>query len=366
MGRKIYAFAMIACGFIASPANAEVKLDALRLPAGFEISLWAEVEGARSLAVGDGFVVVSTLDKHVYAVPFDTSTYMAAQPIVLADNLKVPNGVALVGGVLYIAEQHRVIRWGDAPFDIASPIQTAVQVGPNLPDKAWHGWRSITEGPDGRVYVALGSPCNICTTEAPEGSIVAMNPDGSDFEVYARGIRQSVGLAFHPVTKALYFSDNNADWMGDNAPPGEMNRADAPGQHFGFPFYGGGKARTKEFLKETPPADLQFPVIEFQAHTANLGFRFYQGEMFPPDIKGDAIIAQHGSWNRRVPIGYRLMRVRFDADNNPASKEVFIDGWLRRGRSWGRPVDVKELPDGSLLVSDDTAGVIYRITYKMP
>ncbi len=366
MRQKIYAFAVIACGLIALPADADVKLDALTLPAGFEIAVWAEVEGARSLAVGDGFVIVGTLDKHVYAVPFDTNTYVAAPPIILADNLKVPNGVALVGGVLYIAEQHRIVRWGSEPFDVANPARTPVQVGPNLPDKAWHGWRSITEGPDGRVYVSLGSPCNICVSEPPEGSIVRMNPDGSDFEVYARGIRQSVGLAFHPATQVLYFSDNNADWMGDNSPPGEMNRVDAPGQHFGFPYYGGGRARTKEFSKQTPPRDVQFPVVEFQAHTATLGFRFYQGDMFPPDIKGDAITAQHGSWNRRVPIGYRLMRVRFDGDYNPVSKEVFVDGWLRRGRSWGRPVDVKELGDGSLLVSDDTAGVIYRITYRAP
>lgn len=366
MRRTFFAFAVVAYCFIASPVAAEVKLDALKLPAGYEIAVWAEVDGARSLAVGDGFVIVGSMGKQVSVVPFDASSYAASQPFVLADNLKVPNGVALVGGVLHIAEQHRVVRWGDAPFDIANPAQTPLQVGPNLPDKAWHGWRSIAEGPDGRVYVTLGSPCNICTTQSPEGSVVAMNPDGSDFEVYASGIRQSVGLAFHPVTRALYFTDNNADWMGDNAPPGEMNRADAPGQHFGFPYYGGGKARTKEFLKETPPADVQFPVVEFQAHTANLGFRFYQGEMFPSDVKGDAIVAQHGSWNRRVPIGYRLMRVRFGADNNPVSKEVFVDGWLRRGRSWGRPVDVKELPDGSLLVSDDTAGVIYRITYQAP
>lgn len=365
MRQQIFAFVMIACGLATASASAEVKLDALNLPAGFEIAVWAEVDGARSMAIGDGFVVVGSMGKHVHVVPFDADSFAAGQPIVLADNLKVPNGVALVGGVLYIAEQHRVVRWGDAPFNLGGSAQP-VQVGPNLPDKAWHGWRSITEGPDGLVYVTLGSPCNICMPESPEGSIVRMKPDGSDFEVYARGIRQSVGLAFHPVSQALYFTDNNADWMGDNAPAGEMNRADAPGQHFGFPYYGGGRARTKDFMKEVPLADVRFPVVEFQAHTANLGFRFYQGDMFPADIKGDAIVAQHGSWNRRIPIGYRLMRVRFDGEYNAVSKEVFVAGWLRRGRSWGRPVDVKELPDGSLLVSDDMAGVIYRITYQTP
>lgn len=358
--------ALLILGVSNAPARADVKLDSLKLPEGFKISVWAEVADARSLAVGPDFVIVGSMGKTVQAVPFDPATYAAGEPVVLTESLSVPNGVALLDGVLYIAEQPRVVRWGDKPFSLAEPVQEPVQVGPNLPDKAWHGWRYITAGPDGLLYVSLGSPCNICVPESPEGSVVRMQRDGSGFEVYATGVRQSVGLTFHPQTGDLFFTDNGADWMGDNTPSGELNRATAAGQHFGFPHYGGGRSVTKDFRKQAPPADAQFPAMEFQAHTANLGVLFYQGDMFPADYKLDGFTAQHGSWNRRVPIGYRLMRVRFDAAGEAMSKEVFIRGWLRKGRPWGRPVDLKELPDGSLLLSDDLAGVIYRITYEAP
>ena len=271
--------AFLFAGVFHAPAKAEIKLDSLNLPEGFKISIWAEVVDARSMAVGPDFVIVGSMGKAVRAVPFDPVTYAAAKPVLLTDSLSVPNGVTLLDGFLYIAEQPRVVRWGSKPFSMDDPVQEPVQVGPNLPDKAWHGWRYITAGPDGLLYISLGAPCNICVPETPEGSIVRMRGDGSGFEVYAAGIRQSVGLTFHPQSGELFFTDNGADWMGDNTPSGELNRVTAPGQHFGFPYFGGGRSVTKDFRRQKPPEDVRFPAMEFRAHTANLGVLFYQGSM---------------------------------------------------------------------------------------
>lgn len=190
-----------------------------------------------------------------------------------------------------------------------------------------------------------------------------MNPDGGEAEVYAHGVRNSVGMDFHPETGDLYFTDNNVDMMGDDNPPGEFNAAPEKGMHFGFPFYAGGDARHQDWKDKQPPQEVTFPEVEFQAHTANLGFKFYTGKMFPAEYQGDAIIAQHGSWNRTEPVGYKLERVTFNDNNQVTGQQTFIDGWLIEGEAWGRPTDVLQLPDGSLLVSDDYNGVIYRVSY---
>jgi len=357
------AFAVTVVFAMATPARA-VDLKSIKLPDGFSIAVWAEVPGARSMAVGDGFVIVGTQGENLYALPFDRQSLQAGAVKLLADGLKMPNGVALLDGVLYLGEQHQVTRWGEGPFDINGPVPTPVKIGPDLVDDAWHGWRYMVVGPDKRLYVALGTPCNVCMPGEMAGRIISMDGSGGDVQTVATGIRNSVGLTFHPGNGDLYFTDNGADMMGDNVPPEEMNRVTAMGQSFGYPWFGGGRARTAEFRDQSPPDDVQFPVAEFQAHTAGLGFVFYQGATLPAEYRGDAILAQHGSWNRTFPVGYRLMRVRMDEDGKVKGKEVFASGWLQRGRDWGRPVDVKELPDGSLLVSDDKAGVIYRITYQ--
>jgi glucose/arabinose dehydrogenase len=346
-------------------ADGPVALSEIDLPEGFSIHEWAEVDGARSMVVGDNFVVVGTQGDAVYLVPFD-ATMKAAETQLIADGMNVPNGVALVEGVLYIAEQSRLVRWGDAPFDPANPDQTPVKIGPDLPDLAHHGWRYMATTPDNQLLIALGSPCNICTPEGMQGSLIKVDPQTGDHAVVATGIRNSVGVAFNPTTGVPFFTDNGADMMGDDSPPGEMNALIDEGSSYGFPWYGGGHDRTPDFAEANVPENAVFPVMDLQPHAASLGFIFYQGEMFPPTYKGSIIVAQHGSWNRTFPVGYNLMHLGTDAEGMPVSKQDFATGWLDKGDVTGRPVDVKELPDGSILVSDDMNGLIYRITYSAP
>ena len=221
----------------------------------------------------------------------------------------------------------------------------------------------MVAGPRGRLYVAVGAPCNICALSGLEGTIVSLNAGGGMPEIFARGVRNSVGMDFQPASGHLFFTDNGADRMGDDVPPDELNRAARAGLHFGFPYFGGGDSRTSEFRNAEPP-EVTMPVVRFGAHVAALGVHFYRGAMLPAEYRNDAFVAQHGSWNRSVPDGYRVVRVRFDAGGRAQSYEIFAEGWLLGGSAWGRPVDVKELADGSLLVSDDRSGIVYRITYR--
>ena len=233
-----------------------------------------------------------------------------------------------------------------------------------MPAKFHHGWHYIRFGKDNKLYVSVGAPCNICEVNGIEGTIIRMDPDGKNMEIFAHGIRNSVGFDFHPVSDVLHFTDNGVDMMGDRIPAGEFNAAPKPGMHFGFPWYAGGKSRHKDWKDKQAPADATFPVVEFEAHVAAIGTMFYTGDMFPKQYQNDAFVAQHGSWNRSDPIGYRIMRIKFDKNGRVKGKEVFADGWLINGEAWGRPVDILQLPDGSILVSDDYQGVIYRISYK--
>lgn len=352
----------------AMAADLSKNLEKLNLPDGFGIEIYADnVPGARSMALGQstGTVFVGTREDKVYAVVDKDKDRKADKVVTILDGLKVANGIAMHQGSLYVAEQHRIVRYPAPGFSLDLPFeQMGEVVYDKLPDKSHHGWRYIDFGPDGKLYVTVGAACNICDFEDPEGSILRMNPDGSEAEIFARGMRNSVGLAFHPVTGVLYFTDNNTDMMGDDIPPGEFNAAPEKGMHFGFPYYAGGHARHKNWKDKTPPQEVTFPKVEFPAHTAPLGVEFYTGDMFPEEYKNDALVAQHGSWNRTEPIGYRLMRVKFDDENKVEGTEIFVDGWLVKGEAWGRPVDLLQLPDGSVLVSDDYQGVIYRIFYE--
>ncbi|MEK9723298.1 MAG: PQQ-dependent sugar dehydrogenase [Rhodospirillaceae bacterium] len=356
---------------LAGCANAQdrLPLDSLRLPPGFKIELYARVPAARTMVVMEewGVVLVGSRGPVIHAVVDDDKDGKADAVGALFTGLQSANGIAWKDGWFYVAEQHRLTRYR------APDLKTLAQAQPEVlfdrfPDSPWHGWRYARFGPDGLLYVAVGAPCNICAVDGLKGTVVRFPQLHGAPEIFASGVRNSVGLAFHPVTGHLYFTDNGGDNMGDDSPPDEFNHAPSPGLWFGFPWYGGGRDRSPQFMNRPLPGPATFPAVNFGAHIAALGVEFYTGDQFPADYKNDAFVAQHGSWNRSVPDGYRLMRIRFDKTTHTAvGKEVFIDGWLdKAGDAWGRPVDVKQLRDGSLLLSDDHAGAIYRISYVGP
>jgi glucose/arabinose dehydrogenase len=328
------------------------------------IEVFAQVPGARSLAVAEegARIYVGTHSDRVFAVLDRDRNGHADELVEVARDLKVPNGVAIApDGALFVVEQHQISR-----FDPAGEREVVVPPGV-LPDSRHHGWHYAAFGPDGRLYVTVGAPCNICAVRGFEGTIVRLRPDGQELEIFARGVRNSLGLDWRPQTQELFFTDNGGDGLGDLIPPDELNRVPERDLHFGYPYFWGPGQPYPQFAGVEPPGPITHPALNFEAHVAALGVHFYRGRMFPQDYRGDAFVAQHGSWNRTDPIGYRVMRVSFDASGRPTGKQVFIDGWLGGGgRAWGRPVDIAELPDGSLLISDDAAGVVYRVTYRRP
>jgi glucose/arabinose dehydrogenase len=348
---------------LACAACAEPALDQLQLPPGFRIALFAdEVRNARSLALGDaGTVFVGTRDAgNVYAIVHDGERATAVKRI--AKGLDSPNGVAFRDGALFVAENSRILRFDDieARLDDA-PKPVVVSAG--FPDDDHHGWKFIAFGPDGKLYVPVGAPCNICEPSERHALISRIAADGSGYEVVARGVRNSVGFDWNPADGTLWFTDNGRDWLGDDTPPCELNQVTAAGQHFGYPYCHGGDIADPEFGGEDHPcADFVPPQLRFGAHTAPLGMRFYSGGMFPPEYRGDAFVALHGSWNRSRKSGYQVVRVRMDGGKAVAA-EPFVQGWLQDEKVLGRPVDVLVMPDGSMLVSDDKNGAIYRITH---
>jgi glucose/arabinose dehydrogenase len=293
----------------------------------------------------------------------------------------VPNGVCWTkDGFLIVVEHNRVLNFPAAEFFYESPDVAVIEVvsqGKLIPEEEEsfnHGARVCRVGKDGKLYIAMGQPFNVPAKEKLDlyaqqgiGGIIRMNPfDGTGREVYARGIRNSVGMDFNPANGELWFTDNQVDGMGDDIPPGELNRAPKPGLNFGFPYYGGGKVRTAEYKEAKAPADVVYPEVELAPHAADLGMTFYTGTMFPEKYRGGIFIAEHGSWNRTTPVGARVMFTSLKKDGTADKHEVFAEGWLDAQTSQyrGRPTDVAVLRDGSLLVSDDYAGAIYRITYS--
>lgn len=336
----------------------------MKLPAGFQIAIEVDdIPGARSLALGDrGTLFVGTRNQgSVYAVRALPDG--RRQVLTIARDLNMPNGVAFHDGALYVAEISRILRYDDIENRLDKPPQPVV-VTSDLPRDRHHGWKYIAFGPDGKLYVPIGAPCNICD-EPTHALILRMNADGSEREVFARGVRNTVGFTFHPVTGELWFTDNGRDYLGDDAPPCELNHAPRAGLHFGFPFCHGGEIADPEFGKLGSCAASVTPARKLGAHVAPLGVKFYTGSQFPEPFRNQLLIAEHGSWNRSERSGYRLMLVRLDGDQ-AVSYEPFVTGWNQPTRVLGRPVDLLVMPDGSVLVSDDSAGVIYRITYRLP
>ncbi len=358
---------MASCKNKALRKTEDPRLKDIRLPAGFQISLFAtDVDNARSMARGDQgtiFVGNRSGDK-VYALVDRDGDGYSDEKYTLLSGKKMPNGVAFHQGALYVAEIDKIWRLDGIESRLKDPPQP-VLVYDSLPDKRHHGWKYIAFGPDGKLYVPIGAPCNICNDAERDSrfaSISRMNADGSGFEVFASGIRNSVGFDWHPQTKQLWFTENGGDEMGDNVPADELNTAPAAGMHFGYPYCHEGGILDPEFGKGKSCASYTPPVAKLAPHTAALGMKFYTGNMFPASYTNTVFIAEHGSWNRTAPIGYRIMTVRTGGDGK-AVYAPFAEGWLKDGKAWGRPVDVLQQPDGSLLVSDDFANCIYRITY---
>ncbi|WP_395677361.1 PQQ-dependent sugar dehydrogenase [Inquilinus sp.] len=359
----------------------KTNLQQVKLPPGFKIGLYAVVPDARHMAVGPstGMVFVGTRKTQVWAVTDRNKDRVADEVKAFAPSvdLKVPNGVCFSkDGFLHVVEHNRLLVFPAAEFFYEGP-DTAIGVVaetliPAAEESFNHGARVCRVGPDNKLYVSLGQPFNVPPPEKATlygetgiGGIIRMARDGTGREVFARGIRNSVGMDFNPANGELWFTDNQVDGMGDDIPPGELNRITAAGQHFGFPWYGGGTVRTAEYKDSEPPADAVPPVAEMAAHAADLGMLFYSGKSFPETYRGGVFSAQHGSWNRTAPVGARIMFTPVKADGSAGQTEVFADGWLAdTGEYFGRPVDIAQLPDGSLLVSDDFAGAIYRIWHE--
>jgi glucose/arabinose dehydrogenase len=358
---------LLSSGVLPSGATggvAETRLGDIRLPPGFRIEAYAEVPNARSMTLGErGTLFVGTRSGEVYAVLPGETGKGTHQVVTIARNLRSPNGVAFRDGALYVAENHRVLRYDGIESRISAPPGPVV-VNDGFPRDKHHGWKFIRFGPDGMLYVPVGAPCNVCERTDPRyAAILRMRPDGTGLEVFASGVRNTVGFDWNPRSGELWFTDNGRDMMGDDLPPDELNRAPRKGLHFGFPYLHGKNVPDPEFGARGKPAGFTPPEWELPAHVASLGMRFYTGNMFPSAYRNQILIAEHGSWNRSKPIGYRVTLVRLEGDR-VVGYEVFAEGWLRGSEAWGRPVDVQVMPDGSLLVSDDKAGMIYRISYR--
>jgi glucose/arabinose dehydrogenase len=378
---RLYTPAAAASAETQASPPADLPLDLIKMAPGFKIELFASgVTKARQMALGSkGTVFVGSRDRPagdtVYAVVDRNGDHRADQVIPIAKGLNEPSGVAFRDGTLYVGEIHRVVKFDDIESKLQSPGEPVV-VTDKLPQDRHHGQKFIAFGPDGLLYVPVGGPCNVCDREKDDpryATILRMKPDGSALEVFASGVRNSVGFDWHPGTRELWFTDNGRDNMGDDVPRDELNTAPKKGLHFGFPFCHQSDISDPELGKARPCSAFQPPARALDAHVAAIGMRFYTGTMFPAEYRNQIIIAEHGSWNRSVPQGYRLSLVKLEG-NKVVSYRRFAEGWLRGmkpaaaagamvGDVWGRPADVLVMPDGSLLVSDDRAGVIYRISY---
>ena len=364
-GRRTAAAALLGlstCGALAAP-----PIEHIKLPAGFRIEILSDaVPSARGMALSpNGILYIGSLDGRVYALEL-RGGHATARHIV-ASGLEAPVGVAWHNGALYVSAVSKIVRFDSVDTRLNAPPKPVV-VTDRLPGDTHHGAKFIAFGPDGKLYVPQGAPCNVCLKDRDRYAMIGrMDADGSHYEVVARGVRNTVGFAWHPATHELWFTDNGRDLLGDDVPDDELNRAPRAGMDFGFPYCHAGVISDPEFGPGHPCSAFTPPVARLGAHVAALGMRFYSGSMFPPDYRGNIFIAEHGSWNRSKKSGYRVVRVITEPDGSHARQEVFAEGWLQSGETaWGRPADVLPLPDGSLLISDDYAGAIYRVTYSAP
>lgn len=350
-------------------ASKEELLQNINLPKGFKIEIYVDsVDNARSMALSPGGVlyVGNRSGDKVYALRDTNGDGKPDEKIVITSGKMMPNGVAFRGNDLFVAEVNRILKFEniDARLD---NIPEPVVVYDQYPSDRHHGWKYIAFGPDGKLYVPVGAPCNICESENEiYATITRLDVDTKEVDIFARGVRNTVGFDWHPVTKELWFTDNGRDMMGDDIPPCELNHAPEQGLHFGYPYWHGGDIKDPEFGDKRPnKEEFRYPAQNLGPHTAPLGMLFYTGDMFPEKYKNQILIPEHGSWNRSQKIGYRITMVTLEGDK-AASYDVFADGWLdeEEQEAWGRPVHILQMPDGSILVSDDHRGTIFRIYYQ--
>lgn len=342
-----------------------IPIDKINLPDGFGIMLFADdIPNARSLRVTEsGWIFVGSRGAgNVYAIRDNDGDYRIDEKIVLASGLSQPNGVAVKDGDLYVAEISRIIKFEGAVNNPQENMNYTV-INDDYPTDKHHGWKYIDFGPDGKLYVPVGAPCNICEPDSIYASITRMNADGSDREIVQHGIRNTVGFTWHPETKELWFTDNGRDHLGDNEPACELNHAPRENMHFGYPYCHEGDLPDPEYGQGVDCSQYEPPVQGLGPHVAPLGLEFYTGSSFGSGYQNQVFIAEHGSWNRTVPIGYRVTLVTLDENYESTGYEIFAEGWLNKEteEKWGRPVDIELLPDGSMLVSDDHGGRVFRI-----
>ena len=355
------------CAIPQSLAAQPLPLDQIRLPAGFAIEVLARASGVRQMTFGaNGTLFAGSVGGRVYAITLDANGQRPATVRTIASDLRDPAGVAFRDGSLYVSAVSRILRLDDIERRLDNPPQPVV-VSDRFPTDGQHGRKFIAFGPDGKLYVPVGAPCNICEPDPDRyANIMRMNADGSNLEVVARGIRNSVGFDWDPRTRDLWFTSNGRDRLGDDVPPDTLNHVTRAGEHFGYPYCHAGTVADPEFGGKRPCSAFPSPAQPLGPHVAALGMRFYTGTQFPERYRGQLFIAEHGSWNRSAKIGYRVTVVSVDATGKAISYEPFAEGWLQGQQAWGRPADVTVAPDGSLLVADDSAGAIYRIRYRRP
>lgn len=365
MGRGLSGW--LALGLL-SQAVAALDVGQLQLPPGFHIAIYAEnLPDARQMALGERgtLFVGSRTAGRVYAAIDADHDGVAEHVTVLAEGLNMPSGVAFRGGALYVATVDRVVRYANIEAQLGQ-LPPAEQVVGGLPSATHHGWKFIAFGPDGALYMPVGAPCNICAPDFPYASILRIATKTAEVTAVARGVRNCVGFDWHPRTGELWFSDNGRDLLGDDQPPDEINRVTRSGQHFGYPYVHAGSLLDPEFGAGHSADEFTPPALTLGAHVAPLAVAFYRGAMFPPAYRDGLLVAEHGSWNRAHKAGYRVMVATIAANGAVARYETFITGWLQGEQNWGRPVAFTTMVDGSLLISDDQAGVVYRVTYVAP
>lgn len=355
---------LLLLGLTTAPAIAKNILDELTVAPGFEISLFADdVENARQLAVSKkGIVYVGSRKAgNVYALIDHNSDGVADKKMLVAQGLNMPSGLAIKDGDLYVGEVHRIIRFKNIDTQLKKPKFEILYDA--LPSERHHGWKFLRFAPTGELIIPVGVPCNICAEDDRFGRIFALDVETKQIKTIAKGVRNTVGFDFHPATQALWFSDNGRDMMGDDIPPDELNRATQEGEHFGFPYVHAGAIIDPEFGKGKNIADYTSPALTLPAHVAPLGIHFYNGKQFPASYKQQLFVAEHGSWNRSKKSGYKVGLATIEV-GRVTKYTPFITGFMKNEITFGRPVAFAELGDGSLLVSDDYANVIYRVSYK--